>query len=249
MFYITVKNGLLDPKHIKAMGGDRNIGTIWLFLWFLDKMTIIDHEKGEGKVLGGKPIKFEEVQTDLLISRATYKRWIEMLRNGGYIDTNRTPYGLQVTVYKAFKVFGQKTERRRTSEPSNGASVSHHPPAGEPSNKTIQLRHNSKTLAPIGAGPLVEKKLVTDFIDAFHTVNPSHDRLFSNKTERAAAERLLAKHGVDMMARAIKALPEYLVMPGCPQITTPYQLEKKLGQYVAFAKQKKSKIKIASMPA
>ena len=142
-FYITVKNGLLEPKHFKAMGGDRNIGTVWLFLWLLDKMTIIDHEKGEGKVLGGKPIKFEEIQADLGISLATYKRWLNMLRENGYIETTRTPYGLTITVFKAFKVFGQKSDRKLSGEPSeNGDSrlVSHLSQAdGEPSNKTRQL--------------------------------------------------------------------------------------------------------------
>lgn len=149
-FYITVKNGLLDPKHIKAMGGDRDMGTIWLFLWLLDKMTIIDHEKGEGKVLGGKPVRFDEVQKDLMISRRTYARWIEMLRNGGYIETVRTPYGLCITVYKAFKVFGQRVERSATegTSPKKRSAVkgtsdmrleAHLPPVGGTSNKTEQL--------------------------------------------------------------------------------------------------------------
>jgi len=107
-FYITVKNGLLDPKHIKAMGGDKGFGTVWLFLYFLDKMTVIDEEIGEGKVLGGRPIKYDDVKEDLGISRRTYARWLEMLRKGHYIKTTQTPYGLSVIVYKAHKVFGRK---------------------------------------------------------------------------------------------------------------------------------------------
>ena len=165
-FYITIKNGLLEPKHVKAMGGDRNVGTIWLFLWLLDKMTIIDYDKGEGKVLGGKPIKYEEVEKALGMSRSTYKRWIKMLIDGGYIQTTRTPYGLSITVYRAYKKFGK---RWVTDEPSkkekkglvpvlNGESdgppesqpdsalESHHPPSGEPSNKTINSMTRNSTL-------------------------------------------------------------------------------------------------------
>lgn len=112
-FYITIKNGLLDPKHFKAMGGDRDMGTVWLFMWLLDKMTIIDEEKGEGKVLGGRPVKFEEFKKEIPISRTTYVEWIKLLRKGNYIKTERTPYGLIFIVYKAFKIFGQKIDKNR----------------------------------------------------------------------------------------------------------------------------------------
>lgn len=138
MFYITVKNGLLKDGHRKRMSGgsQKDTGSIWLFLWFLDKMTIIDHEKGTGKVLGGKPILFDEVAADLEISRATYKRWLALLRDAGYIDTIRTPKGLSVCVNKAFKVFGQKTEDERwlKHEPSDGSNMSHRELKHEPSN-------------------------------------------------------------------------------------------------------------------
>ena len=116
-FYITVKNGLLDPKHIQAMKGEKS-GMIWLFLWCLDKMTIINHETGEGKVLGGKPIKYEEdIKDSLLISERTYSRWISGLRKGGYIKTTRTPYGLSIIVYKSFKVFGKNAGGKKRDTP------------------------------------------------------------------------------------------------------------------------------------
>ncbi len=136
-FYITIKNGLLDPKHIKNMKGDLGWGTIWLFLWFIDKMTIVNDEIGEGKVLGGKPIRFEDVQKDLGISRATYKRWLTLLKDCGYIQTTRSPHGLTVVVYKAFKVFGQKADSSPEShqEISDGQDKSHHSQAyREPSH-------------------------------------------------------------------------------------------------------------------
>ena len=112
-FYITIKNGLLDPKHFAAMHGE-TMGVIWLFLWLIDRMTIIDEEKGEGKVLGGRPVKFEELQKEISISRTTYVEWIKLLREGGYIRTKRTPYGLIFTVYKASKIFGQKVDKNRS---------------------------------------------------------------------------------------------------------------------------------------
>lgn len=130
-FYIEIKNDLLDPKHVNAIAE-----AIWLFLWFLDKMTIINHETGEGKVLGGKPIKFDEVEKELGVSRRTYERWVEILRAGEYIETIRTPYGLSITVKKAKKHFGKRYAVRGTS---NTTSVAHLNDDRGTSNKTVSV--------------------------------------------------------------------------------------------------------------
>lgn len=99
-FYIEVSNNLLDPRHCKQMGD-----SVWLFMWFLDKMTVITQEKG--KVLGGKPIKYSDIEDDLGISRSTYNRWMNTLREGGYVQTVRTPYGSCIVVLKAKKRFSK----------------------------------------------------------------------------------------------------------------------------------------------
>lgn len=105
-YYIEITNNLLDPKHREAMKE-----SVWLFMWLLDKMTSIS-EEGIGKVLGGKPIKYEEIKKDLGISRITFIRWTEMLKKGGYIITIRTPYGLSFSVNKAKKKFGKKVDNQ-----------------------------------------------------------------------------------------------------------------------------------------
>lgn len=103
-FYIEITNNLLDPKHCKGIGE-----SIWLFLWLLDKMTSIS-EEGVGKVLGGKPIKYEEINKDLDVPIRTYRRWIKKLKDGGYINVIRTPAGLVISVNKAKKRFGRKSD-------------------------------------------------------------------------------------------------------------------------------------------
>lgn len=122
-YYIEITNNLLDPKHQKKMKE-----SVWLFMWCLDKMTSIT-EEGIGKVLGGKPIKHKEVKEDLGISRATYKRWIKMLKEGGYINLKRTPYGLIISVNKAKKRWGRKVR--------DDSKMSHLKCKNEPSNKTV----------------------------------------------------------------------------------------------------------------
>lgn len=142
-FGIYVKNDLLDPKHYRQMGD-----AIWLFLWLLDKMTIIDGEKGEGLVLGGKPVKFEDIGNEIGVSRSTYIRWIDALTEANYIATKRTPYGLIFTVHKAEKIFGNSNSKKRSAK--NDTSEMFQKDAGdvsesqgkmsvsETSNKTIQ---------------------------------------------------------------------------------------------------------------
>jgi len=159
-FFIEISNELIDPKHCRQMGD-----SVWLFMWFLDKMTVIDHDIGEGKVLGGKPIKYEDVKDDLGISRSTYIRWLEALRKGEYIRTLRTPYGQVVTVLKAKKRFSRKvseerddsemthqkegkmSQKRNISQPK----VTHLSHENDTSNKTVSVDNTEDTLSMSGA--------------------------------------------------------------------------------------------------
>jgi hypothetical protein len=107
-FYITIKNGLLDPKHVAGVSE-----AVWLFLWLIDKMTIINHETGVGKVLGGRPVTFEaDIEPVLGVSSRTYNRWVKILKDGGYINVVRTPYGLVFEVFNSSKIFKQKPEEK-----------------------------------------------------------------------------------------------------------------------------------------
>jgi len=131
-FYIQITNGLLDPKHVEAMGE-----AVWLYMWLVDKSTS-QNENGEGKVLGNKPIVYEnDIEPALGIPRRTYTRWISRLRNAGYIKTLRTPAGLIIVITKA---------KKRTKKGS--AKSAHHqikksdvpktniPPSDEPNRPT-----------------------------------------------------------------------------------------------------------------
>lgn len=81
--------------------------SVWLYMWLLDKITSVN-EEGEGKILGGKPINYKDI--DLGISRDIYVDWVNKLRAGGYITTLRTPRGLIITIHKTFKYFNQKND-------------------------------------------------------------------------------------------------------------------------------------------
>lgn len=102
-FGIYVKNDLLDPKHVLAMGK-----SVWLYLWLIDHMTSIG-EDGVGKVLGGRPVKYEEIVAELGITSGVYTEWIQKLEDYPYVKTTRTPYGIVFKVFKAEKRFGKQS--------------------------------------------------------------------------------------------------------------------------------------------
>lgn len=107
MFYITVSNGLLKDGHRKAMGE-----AVWEFMWCIDKITRID-EFGKGWVLGGKPIKLENLADDMGVHRKTVSRNLNKLQRDGYLELKHTPYGIVILVHKAKKRFHTNVPRFR----------------------------------------------------------------------------------------------------------------------------------------
>lgn len=78
-------------------------------------------------------------------------------------------------------------------------------------------------------------------IEEFRIVNPSHSRLFANKTQRAAAERLVAKYGIGRAIGLVKYVGQIREKQYAPSITTPYELEAKLGKLAEFAAKEKKR--------
>jgi hypothetical protein len=141
-FGIYVKNDLLEPKHVKNMQVNQKTSAIWLYLWFLDKVTKIDKNTNLGSVLGGKPFKFSDFE---LAGEQATRLMFRNLKKHGYIEVLRTPYGNVVWVTKAVKIFGNNVvgfESARSSQESARSNVRNVQGLGiesARSNKTIQL--------------------------------------------------------------------------------------------------------------
>lgn len=100
----------------------------------------------------------------------------------------------------------------------------------------------SKTDIPrAGAGEdgKAKNKLVADLIFAFKDVNPSYKQLFARPPQRKAMERLLDEHGEEKLRGIIAFLPKNNGAKFAPTVTTPVQLEEKLGAMIAFWKKEK----------
>jgi len=85
-----------------------------------------------------------------------------------------------------------------------------------------------------------ETSQVNPLIELFKEVNPSNSKLFANKTQRGSAERMLKTHGLQKLSGLIKLLPQMNGDKYAPVITTPVQLEDKLGQLLAYGQRKQN---------
>jgi hypothetical protein len=94
----------------------------------------------------------------------------------------------------------------------------------------------------------VSGKQINDLVKLFEPINPSYEKLYKNTSQRAALERLVKKWGYEKTENLVKALPQIISRKYAPRITTPYQLEDKLGELKIFYEQErggKNKSKVA----
>lgn len=82
---------------------------------------------------------------------------------------------------------------------------------------------------------------VAEAIEAFKGVNPAYKKFFPNTTQRAATQRLLDEHGLQKLLKIIQFLVRSNASPYAPTITTPVQLEDKMGALIAFGEKERSK--------
>ncbi len=96
-FWIGAKGGLIDDKHVKAMGD-----AVWLFLYLLRGQTAIN-ERGEGIFDYGHPHTLKYISGEFDgTSERTIQRWILRLRKTGYIQTeSHSENGLTFWIAKA----------------------------------------------------------------------------------------------------------------------------------------------------
>ncbi len=95
-FPIKIWSGLLSDGHCQKIGG-----ALWEFIWLIDKIT--KEKDGIGYILGGKPIKVDEIAKFLGRSYQVVQRHLKLLEDYGYITLKKAPYGLVITVNNSKK--------------------------------------------------------------------------------------------------------------------------------------------------
>lgn len=190
-FNVPVSNGLLEPKHYRAMGD-----AIWLYLYLLDKQTRRVDKDGHGKVSGGMPIRDSVIAGALGSSRRTVIRWRGVLERGGYITARRTSFGhvYAITKPKKWKETTQGDVTQPAHHSSNNSDVMCRFGTGDvqvrvQTKKTLQdstvVRKEPATASP---SEMEEKELLSIwnyYLDAF-----DKDETFTPQRKKQGLERM-----------------------------------------------------------
>jgi hypothetical protein len=116
-----VWSGLLTADHYRRIGP-----AIWVFLWFLDRVT--SEEEGWGVVLGGKPIKDCEIAARFGVHPSVIRDNRRKLVAELYVEATRTPRGFRFRVRNSRKFIWKRrrsTENRRSLPGDRQNTVDH----------------------------------------------------------------------------------------------------------------------------
>ena len=193
------------------------------FFWNGKEITIKRGEfiTGLNKLSEETGISIQSIRTALTILKSTNTITIK--------STNKFSI-IQIVNYDQYQSEEEKLTSKLTSKVTNNQQTTNKQLT---TNKNDKNEKNEKN---------IKNNNINIIIGMFKNVNPSYERLFANKTQRASVERLLKKYGEAWLRSLINRLPDIIKMPYAPQITTPYELEMKLGKLKIFLEQEKNKV-------
>lgn len=119
------------------------------------------------------------------------------------------------------------SEKEKKKDPSNRYYK-------DPSNRSILILKEKKNLSIAKQSSAGQE--INHLIGLFRDINPSYEKFFSNKTQRGCIERLIKKFGVEKIEKIIATIEKTNGEKFAPVITTPIQLENKLGDFLVFIK-------------
>ena len=167
------------------------------------------------------------------------------LEEAGYLQRIKQPSGKMDYILK-FSSQSQETELW-VDNPKSGNRTVRKPHCAETALiSNIDNTNKQRKESNISSGAKApeanqDHKDIVETIELFKPVNPSVGILYGRNPQREAMRRLITKYGIEKVQNMIKALPGIVNQKTAPRITTPVQLEEKLGQLIIFVKQNQSK--------
>ena len=107
------------------------------------------------------------------------------------------------------QILGMDSHAQLKKEPRTNNIDNHAKPLG---NKETHLNNTHIKETNNIATQGVAGKEINDLIDLFKGVNPSWERLFANKTQRAAMERLLQKMPREELENLINYVSQFIIL-------------------------------------
>lgn len=188
----------------------------------------------------GEFIGIHESNVLRIIKRLIEKGMVEREEETKYLRTTMLWYDTVVVERLKMKVSkGSETLSKVAKRQPEGSEMLVKEDSETLHNKNNTNNTINKDLATNVADP------INQVLEVFYkTINPTIN--FGNKTQRAAAQKLIDKLGLDKTINAAKYAISIQTDRYAPTITTPLALQNKLGDLVAY-KQKNNKSNVASI--
>ena len=168
----------------------------------------------------------EEFGKSIGISGSTAWYWLGVFEADSMIDIKKTSKGSIVTVLKWSEYQEDLTVELTTDEQQKNSRKTH--------KKKVKKDKKVKKIRNNIAANFVAADTQKVFEKFQMTINPNIQ--YGNKTQRGAAERLLQKFGLEKVLSTVDYLVTIQADRFAPVITTPYQLEQKFAQLLAYHK-------------
>jgi len=168
---------------------------------------------------------------EIKLTRQKYRTSLDYLKNSSRITTQTTNQFTIISVIKwdLYQTINTPDNKQITNEQqTDNKRITTY--------KNIKNDNNEKNVKNSIAKQSFAGKDINSLIDLFKPINPSYEKFFSNKTQRSCLERMATKHGLEKMIRIINTLEKTNGVKYAPVITTPLQLENKLGDLIVFIK-------------
>lgn len=153
-------------------------------------------------------------------SRNKVRRFLKSLKTKQQIEQHNIRYLTSIITilnYDKYQDMEQQTEQHKNSRRNI--------------NKNDKNEKNDKNIVTNVTNDYED---VNQLIDKFKGVNPSYKLLFARKPQRKAVEEMIKEHGIDKMHEIMDRLPVIVTQPYAPSITTPIELQNKMGQLILF---------------
>lgn len=204
----------------------------WFKIWFFIVNKVNHKDKGKFK-RGEAFTTYAEIMAETNATRDQVDKFIRWGKKDRMLTTRKTTRGMYVKVLN-YNVY-QTPNNYKSDTPSEV--------------KATQKRHRSDTIHKNGKNDKNVKKYsvasdageIAEIIKLFEPINPSISRLYGNKTQRQAVDRMIQKFGFVQLSRMVGSLEHIINQPYAPKPTTPHQLEQDLGRLKAWADQNRAK--------
>lgn len=181
----------------------------------------------------GEKIGISEQSVFNILKRLFEKKLVEKHEITKHLRTTEKWY--QAAVESTKKTEAKETlARLKKIEPEAKETLARVAKESLVNNNIYNNNINNNNLKIIAGSDEPDGKSVNEIIDLFRGVNPAYNALFANKTQRAAVRRLVTALGRPKLEAVITALERTNQLPYAPVITTPLQLEAKVGSLIAF---------------